>query len=144
MEPNDNTEELLRSSALRTASSILQVRQRAEQELIQSKQALELKTKELAHLLSMMQATLESTSNGILVTDGCGKITVFNEKYVQMWRIPREILDARQEGPLREIAGQQLNDPGAFIARIREIEASGLPESYDILEFRGEIGRAHV
>ncbi|HEV2839942.1 MAG TPA: PAS domain S-box protein [Chthoniobacterales bacterium] len=136
MEPNDDTEQLLRSSALQTASSILQVRQRAEQELIQAKQALELKTKELAHSLSMMQATLESTSNGILVTDGCGKITAFNEKYVEMWRIPREILDAREEGPVREIAGQQLNDPGAFIARIREIEASGLAESYDVLEFR--------
>jgi PAS domain S-box-containing protein len=136
VEPNNDTDELLRSSALQTASSILQVRQRAEQELIQAKQALELKTKELAHSLSMMQATLESTSNGILVTDGCGKITVFNEKYIEMWRIPRDVLDAREEGPLRELAGQQLNDPGAFIARIREIEASGLPESYDVLEFR--------
>lgn len=136
MEPNDNSEELLRSSALQTASSILQVRQRAEQELIQAKQALELKTKELAHSLSMMQATLESTSNGILVTDGCGKITVFNQKYVEMWRIPREVLDVREAGPVREMVGQQLKDPGAFVARIREIEASGLPESYDILEFK--------
>jgi len=103
---------------------------------MQAKQALELRTKELAHSLSMLQATLESTSNGILVTDGCGKIAVFNEKYVEMWRIPREVLDARDEGPLREIASQQLNDPGAFIARIREIEASGLAESYDVLRFR--------
>lgn len=135
MEPNNDTADLLRSSALQTASSILQVRQRAEQELIQAKQALELKAKELAHSLSMMQATLESTSNGILVTDRFGKITIFNEKYVEMWRIPRDVLNAREEGPLREIAGQQLNDPEAFIARIREIEASGLPESYDLLEF---------
>lgn len=135
MEPNDDTEHLLRSSALQTASSIRHARQRAEQELIQAKQALELKTKELAHSLSMMRATLESTSDGILVTDGCGKITGFNEKYVEMWRMPREIVDARDEGPLRGIAGQQFNDPGAFIARIREIEASGLPESYDVLEF---------
>jgi PAS domain S-box-containing protein len=136
VEPHDDTDELLRSSALQTASSIRHARQREEQELMQAKQALEIRTKELAQSLSMMQATLESTSNGILVTDGCGKITVFNEKYVEMWRIPRAVLDAREEGPLREIAGQQLNDPGAFIARIREIEASAVPESYDILEFR--------
>ena len=135
MEPNNDTEELLRSSALQTASSILQARQRAEQELIQAKQALELKTKELAHSLSMMRATLESTSDGILVTDGRGKITGFNEKYVEMWRMPREIVEARDEGRLREIAGQQFNDPRTFIARIREIEASGLPESFDVLEF---------
>ena len=136
MEPNNDTGELLRSSALQTASSILQARQRAEQELIQAKQALELKTQELAHSLSMMRAALESTSDGILVTDGRGKITGFNEKYIEMWRMPREIVETMDEGRVREIAGQQVNDPATFIARIREIEASGLPESYDVLEFR--------
>jgi PAS domain S-box-containing protein len=135
VEPNDDTEQLLRSSALQTASSILQARQRAEQELIQAKQALEVKTKELAHSLSMMRATLESTSDGILVTDECGRITGFNEKYVEMWRMPREIVEAGEQGPLRENAGQHFNDPGAFIARIHEIEEGGLPESYDVLEF---------
>jgi PAS domain S-box-containing protein len=120
---------------MQTAGIIRQARQRAEQELIQAKQALELKTEELAHLLSMMRATLESTTNGILVTDGAGRITGFNEKYVGMWRIPRELLDARASGPLREVASQQLKDPHGFIARIQEIETSSLSESLDVLEF---------
>lgn len=135
MEPNDDTEQLLRSSALQTASSILHARQRAEQELLQAKQALELKTEELAHSLSMMRATLESTTDGILVTDGHGKITGFNEKYVEMWRMPREIVDAREAEALRETAGQQFEDPEEFIARIHAIETSDLPESFDVLEF---------
>lgn len=135
MEPNDDTEALLRSSALQTASSILHARLRAEQELLQAKQALELKTEELAHSLSMMRATLESTTDGILVTDGCGKITGFNEKYVEMWQMPRETVDAREAGPLRAAAGQQFADPAEFLARVREIEASSVPESFDILEF---------
>jgi PAS domain S-box-containing protein len=83
----------------------------------------------------MMRATLESTTNGILVTDGAGRITGFNEKYVEMWRIPRELLDARAYEPLRKAASQQLKDPEGFIARIHEIEASSLPESFDVLEF---------
>jgi PAS domain S-box-containing protein len=135
VETNDDTEKLLRSSALRTANSILLARQRAEQELIHAKQALELKTEELAHSLSMMRATLESTTDGILVTDGCGTVTGFNEKYVEMWRMPRAIIEARQDQPLREVASQQFKDPQQFIARIREIEASSLPESFDLLEF---------
>ncbi|MEY2559510.1 MAG: hypothetical protein QOE34_2935, partial [Verrucomicrobiota bacterium] len=135
METNDEKEELLRSSALRTANSILLARQRAEQELIDAKQALELKTEELAHSLSMMRATLESTTDGILVTDGCGTVTGFNEKYVEMWRMPHEVIDARQDKPLREFASRQFHDPAQFIARIREIEASALPESFDLLEF---------
>ncbi|MEY2563756.1 MAG: hypothetical protein QOH88_1949 [Verrucomicrobiota bacterium] len=135
METNDDKDELLRSSALRTANSILLARQRAEQELIHAKQALELKTEELAHSLSMMRATLESTTDGILVTDGAGTITGFNEKYVEMWRMPREVMEARQDQALRERASRQFNDPEQFIARVREIETSSLPESFDILEF---------
>lgn len=106
MEPNDDTEHL-RSSALQTASTILQARQRAEQELIQAKQALELKTEELAHVLSVMRTTLESTTDGILVTDGSGRIRLFNEKYIEMWRMPREIMEAGEAEPLRKAAGQQ-------------------------------------
>jgi PAS domain S-box-containing protein len=135
VETNDDKDELLRSSALRTANSILLARQRAEQELIHAKQALELKTEELAHSLSMMRATLESTTDGILVTDGAGTITGFNEKYVEMWRMPREVMEARQDQALRERASRQFNDPEQFIARVREIETSSLPESFDILEF---------
>jgi len=135
VEPNDDTEQLLRSSALQTASSIRHARQRAEQELLQAKRALELKTEELAHSLSMMRATLESTTDGILVTDGLGKITGFNEKFVEMWRVPREIVEARQAEALREAAGQQFQDPREFIARIHAIETSDLPESFDVLEF---------
>jgi PAS domain S-box-containing protein len=120
---------------MQTAGIIRQARQRAEQELIQAKQALELKTEELAHLLSMMRATLESTTNGILVTDGAGRITGFNEKYVEMFRIPRELLEARAYEPLRKAVSEQLKDPQEFIARIQEIETSSLSESLDVLEF---------
>jgi PAS domain S-box-containing protein len=135
MEKTNDTEELLRSSALRTANSILLARQRAEQELVQAKEALELKTKELAHSLSMMRATLESTSDGILVTDGTGRVTGFNEKYVEMWRMPREVMDSGEARQLREVAARQFKDPQQFLARIKEIEASSLPESFDVLEF---------
>ena len=135
MEKNNDTEELLRSSALRTANSILLARQRAEQELIQAKKALELKTKELAHSLAIMRATLESTTDGILVTDVTGRVTSFNEKYVQMLRMPCEVMDSGEARQLREVAARQFKDPEQFFARIKEIEASSLPESFDVLEF---------
>ena len=86
-----NEEELLRSVALQNAQSILLARQRAEPELLGAKEALELKTEELAHSLAMMRATLESTTDGILVTDGAGNVTNFNGRFVEMWRVPREV-----------------------------------------------------
>ena len=70
---DDNEEKQLRSVLLQTANTILLARQRAEEELVQAKEALERKTEELAHSLAMMRATLESTTDGILVTDAHGK-----------------------------------------------------------------------
>lgn len=135
MEKNNDPEHLLRTSALRTSNTILLARQRAEQELIQAKRSLELKTEELAHSISMMRATLESTSDGILVTDGNGRVTDFNENYVAMWRMPRQIMDLRDGRVLRETAAQQFRDAQQFLTRIQEIEASSLAESFDVLEF---------
>ena len=135
METNDDPEHLLRTSALRTSNTILLARQRAEQELLQAKKALELKTEELAYSLSMMRATLESTSDGILVTDEDGHVTDFNENYVAMWRMPREIMEARDAATLRQAAARQFRDAPRFLARVQEIEASAVTGSFDVLEF---------
>jgi PAS domain S-box-containing protein len=134
MEPRDDEETLLRSVALQNAQSILLARQRAEEELVRAKEALELKTQELARSLAMMRATLESSTDGILVTDGGGKVTGFNEKFVEMWRMPREVMDSKEHRQLQEVACQYVNDPRQFLARIEDIYASSPPESYDLLE----------
>jgi PAS domain S-box-containing protein len=134
VESDENEEKLLRSVALQNAQSILRARQRAEQELVQAKEALELRTEELAHSLAMMRATLESTTDGILVTDDAGKVTGFNGKFVQMWRIPHETIDSREHRHLLELCGQQVADAEQFRIRVDDIYASSPPESYDLLE----------
>ncbi|MGH8613436.1 MAG: PAS domain S-box protein, partial [Gammaproteobacteria bacterium] len=134
MAANEDEEKLLRSVALQNAKSVLAARQCAEQELIQAKAALELRTDELAHSLAMIRATLESTTDGILVTDGGGKVTVFSENFVEMWRIPRATMDSREHRQLLEVWGRQLKDPDQFRLKVEEIYASSPPESYDLLE----------
>ena len=58
MQSEGETEQI-RSSVLQTASSILQIRQRADQELRRANEALDQRTKELAQALVIMRATLE-------------------------------------------------------------------------------------
>lgn len=127
-------DELLRSVALQNANSIRLARQRAEQELVRAKEALELKTQELAQSLSMMRATLESTSNGILVTDDQGKVTGFNQKYVDMWSVSRALVDSGDHRKLLQVISRQIEDPEPFRARVEDIYKSSPPESFDILE----------
>jgi hypothetical protein len=94
VEVDENEEQSLRLAALETSKNVLSARQRAERDLIQANESLEIKTKELAKTLATMRAMLESTTEGIVVMDGRDKVMNFNEKYVAMWKMPREFLEA--------------------------------------------------
>ncbi len=131
MESKDE-EKRLRSVALQNAGSILVARQRAEQELLQAKAALEHKTEELARSLSMMRATMESTTDGILVIDAASRVTDFNENFVRMWGLPRELMHGQQQQGLLQVMCQQAR--AGFQLRFEEIAADALPESFDVLE----------
>jgi PAS domain S-box-containing protein len=131
---NNDEEQLLRSTALQNASTILSARRRAEQELIEAKEALEAKTAELAHSLSMLSATLESTSNAILVTDEKGKVLSYNKNLVDMWKIPPEVMESLDHQNLLRVTARQFKDPEQFRKRVDNIYATSPPESLDLLE----------
>jgi PAS domain S-box-containing protein len=131
----DNADKRLRAAARQTAKSIRHLRQRSGQELLQAKEALERKAEELAYSLSMMRATLESTTDAIVVTDLAGNLTGFNEKYAQMLGLSQETINCSDAQQLREMFSRQFKDPEQFLARVSEIYTSSPPESFDILEF---------
>ena len=134
MESEDETKQLP-STVLETATDILQIRQRAEQEIRRTKEVLELRTRKLAQALVIMRATLESTTDAILVTDEKVNVTEYNEKYIDMWKIRRELLEGGMAREVRELTSQNFADPQGFIARIEEIAASD-QESFDLLELK--------
>ena len=127
-------EDPLRSVATQNARGSLLARQRAEQELIEAKEALELRTQELAHSLALVRATLECATDGIVVVDEGGKVTGFNENFLKMWGIPREAISAVDHRKLLEMSSHRFRDPGQFLARNEDISAASLPEGFDLLE----------
>jgi PAS domain S-box-containing protein len=136
MESEDETNQL-RSAVLKTATSVLQIRQRAEQEIRRANEVLEQRTRELEQALVIMRATLESTTDAILVIDEKDKITEFNENYIDMWKIPREVLEGGMAREVRGLASQNFAEPQRFLARIEEITVTD-QESFDLLELKDE------
>jgi PAS domain S-box-containing protein len=134
VKPDDDEEPLLRSVAIQNATSILLARQRAEEELLQAKEALERKTRELAHSLALMRATLESTSDAMLVTDQHGNVTDVNQRFIDMWRLPGALMESRAHREILDHLGRQLEDPKRFLARTDEIYAASPQDSCDVLE----------
>jgi diguanylate cyclase (GGDEF)-like protein/PAS domain S-box-containing protein len=86
--------------------------------------------------LSLLEATLDSTADGILVVDGENHITSFNRRFVDLWRIPEEVLASRDDSQALAAVLDQLADPAAFIAKVQELYAEPEAESYDTLEFK--------
>jgi PAS domain S-box-containing protein len=107
----------------------------AEQEIRRTNEALEERTRELAETVAVMRATLESTMDAILVTDEKGKVTDFNEKYSDLWKIPPDLLERGVLATVQQFKSQSFTDPKRFLARLAEIAASG-QESFDLLELK--------
>ena len=124
---DDAEDELLRSVALRNASAILLARHRVEGDLLRANQALEARTRELADALSVMKATLESTADGILVTDNAGKVTTFNQKFLEIWGLPHDTVAGGHHGDLARQLAHLFPQPDEVVDRIDAVYGSTAP-----------------
>ena len=89
-----------------------------------------------AESASLLRATLEATTDGILVVDDRGRIVDYNQRFAQMWRIPADVLDARDDDRAIGVAVEQLRDPEGFVSKVRALYADREAVSHDVLEFR--------
>jgi PAS domain S-box-containing protein len=92
--------------------------------------------RELEKSVSLLRATLESTADGILVVDCDGMMVSFNQKFIEMWRIPDSIIASRDAKKARAVSMHELNDPEGFIKRLDELYSHPDATGYDILEFK--------
>jgi rsbT co-antagonist protein RsbR len=91
---------------------------------------------ELAHTASLLHATLESTSDGILAVDTAGRVVNINQQFITRWRIPEALVATRDDAKLLQYVVDQLADPAAFIAKVNELYDQPDATSYDILSFK--------
>ena len=107
-----------------------------ERSLDLSSQELLQANSEMRTLISLLTATIESTEEGILVVDRQGKIVRFNQKFVEMWHIPQQIMESRDEEQILLFALDQLRKPERFLKKVRKLFANPEAESYDELLFK--------
>lgn len=91
---------------------------------------------ELRHTNSVLGATLESTTDGILVVDLDGRITSYNGRFADLWRLPRHVVDTADDDRVLGVVLDQLRDPAAFLAKVHELYAAPEAASRDVIEFK--------
>lgn len=87
------------------------------------------------HLLSLLEATIEATVEGLLVVDTQGKIVASNRRFSELWKIPEEMIARRNDDELLNYVLHQLLHPKQFISKVHEVYANRELETFDILEF---------
>lgn len=92
----------------------------------------------LKQSLSLFHATLESTTDGILVINRQGRISSYNQKFLELWDIPQSLAASNDDRILLNYVTDQLKDPNQFLEKIQVLYANPEQHSYDILEFNDE------
>lgn len=106
--------------ALRLALAEIKVRKNTEENLTKS--------------LSILGATLESTADGILVTDPVGVVVQFNQPYLDIWGIPDT--ESRHTRYAFNLILKELESPATFLLRMKALRTDPDLESHDILELK--------
>lgn len=104
-------------------------RNKAEADLKANKEALE-------RAVSMLDATIESTADGILVVGRDRKASQFNKRFLDLWRIPAALAAERDDAKLLAFVREQLEDPDGFGTLVQQLYDDPERESYDTIAFR--------
>ena len=86
--------------------------------------------------LSQLNATLEATTDGILVVDDTGKIQTFNQIFIDLWRIPKEVIAKKTDEAAITFVLTQLKNPDEFVSKVESLYSTPEAESFDILNFK--------
>ncbi len=88
---------------------------------------------------SLLQATLESTADGILVLDAQGRKVNFNTQFIQMWQVPDSVMKEMrwtQEQSILLFIASQLQDPEAFLQATNQMLNRPEQKTYDVWKFQ--------
>jgi diguanylate cyclase (GGDEF)-like protein/PAS domain S-box-containing protein len=97
-------------------------RKRAEREVLQA--------------VTLLQSTLDSTADGILVIGDGQAIVSYNQRFVEMWRIPQELMTRGEDRGVLEFIVDQIAEPKDFLEAFESLSMQPRAESFDLLELR--------
>jgi two-component system, cell cycle sensor histidine kinase and response regulator CckA len=87
----------------------------------------------LQHTVSLLNATLDSTADGILVVSLDGKVTSCNKHFMEMWKIDANCAVGKSDQDLLSFVTEQLRSPNEFLDKVQALYADPSATSFDVL-----------
>ena len=89
----------------------------------------------LRYRKALLEAHNEANRDGLLIVDAKGKILSYNQSFIDIWSMPREILDATDDNLALEFAMAQLVNPQQFIDKVKWLYEHPYDTSIDELYY---------
>lgn len=90
---------------------------------------------ELAAKTMLLNAQLEMSIDGILAVDNEGHTIILNKHFGEMWKIPQEILDTKDDKAMLSSIMKQLKNPEEFGRKVEYLYKHQDEKSRDDIEF---------
>ncbi len=73
------------------------------------------KTESLEYSLSLLRATLESSTEGVVVVDFNNNVIDYNMRFVNMWKIPESVFFTKKEDKIQQYIGGAVNNSELYL-----------------------------
>jgi len=91
---------------------------------------------ELLFKTALLEAQSETTIDGILVVDDEGKTALFNKRFGEMWNIPQQLLDTKDDRKILQYVLDQLKNPDRFLEKVKYLYGHKDQQSRDEIKFK--------
>ena len=85
---------------------------------------------------TLLELQAEANQEGILVVSLAGRVISYNRRFAEIWGIPGEVLEARDDGAALAWIADRLAEPDGFSARIRYLRDHPMEEDREEIELR--------
>ncbi|HXF71231.1 MAG TPA: GAF domain-containing protein [Actinomycetota bacterium] len=94
---------------------------------------------------TLLELQAEASQEGILVVSPQGQMISFNRRFAELWGLPEEVLDSRDDEAALAWVRDQLADPDGFYARVRYLYDHPNEEGWDEIPLRdGRVLERHT
>jgi diguanylate cyclase (GGDEF)-like protein/PAS domain S-box-containing protein len=91
---------------------------------------------EARRAVTLLQSTLDSTADGILVIGEDGRVLTWNQRFADMWGIPTELMEQDEDRDLVSMLADQTPDPAEFRRSLDDLRAHPEVESVSVLQLK--------
>jgi PAS domain S-box-containing protein len=94
------------------------------------------RTEELTASLSLLNATLDSTADGIVAVDQENKVSCYNKNFVKLWGFSEEMLRRKRTAELMTLCSIQTTDPDQFLKQLEKQQVTPAADNLYVIEFK--------